>query len=167
MSRKTFKSKRIRHRREGREVTYLNEDGSVIPLASSPDKARNEKGELTVDYQTWYELRKEVIKQATYMADVPCSIKFSQLDCKDFGPVYLAETENSYGASEQPKNNLILEIAEVDYLQRLKALQVEMDEKYGPMLEPEGSTVEPDEDLKALAKTTNLANGLRLDLYYH
>lgn len=141
-------------------------DDKPIPMPPCPcDRYIKKDGvyQKTPEWETYCAARDEAIKLSTHEVEMPIKLQFAHIDSKDCSVVHTNQTEYAH----QKKNQAVLAIAEHEYLTKLRALQVEMDEKYGPMLEPEGSDVEPDEDLKSLAKETNLENSLRLDLYYH
>jgi hypothetical protein len=164
MTRKTYKSERIRHRLEDKICVYLDEDNNPIYLPDPPtDSARLSNSCYTEEYYEWLSLRKEAIKKATYMADIPVGLGFAALNCRDYESVFSSEMSISWGYTEQPKNKAVIAIARHEYMTKLRALQKEIDEKYGDMLEPENSTVAPSNELAKKAEEAEKENFF--DLY--
>jgi hypothetical protein len=173
MSRKTFKVNSVRYVKLDGKQHYGDADGNPIILPPQPDGVdryvRDSDGKydyntFTPEWKSWCEARDEARKLAAYVRDVPLSISFSHMDCKDGGPTFTNQEEYT----RQPKNQAILEVAQFEYLTKVRALQKEIREKFGPQLELKGSDVEPDEDLKKEVADIHAGTyDMFSDIYYH
>jgi len=167
MSRKTYKATRQRYAIINGKQTrkWADKDGNPLILPEPPEKRWNDDGP-TAAWVAYCEKSDEFRALATEEFDAPVGFIYAQFGCKDWNLIGSKQTENGYGMSKQPKNAALLAVATAEYQKRLHALQVEIDEKYGALMELEDSTVQPDEELKAQAEATGGWSNA-YGLFYH
>lgn len=162
--RKAFEVNRRRYIIVDGKREYADESNNPIILPPCPDKryARIDGVHTkTPEWADYCTARDEAINAATYKDTTPIKLQFAHIDSKNCSVVHTNQSE----FSRQPKTEAVLAIAQHEYLTRIHALQKELDEKYGSLLELEGSDVQPDEDLTK--KANEVPDTMFTDLYYH
>lgn len=116
MTRKTYKKEIVKTITVDGRKHYVDKEDNVLFLELAPVRG-------TKKHLEWIKKKKSFLKKALRTIDEPVGLKFASLDCVDFNAVCSKETVIKYGKSKQPKNRLILQIAQHEYLTKLRDLQ--------------------------------------------
>lgn len=142
-------------------------DGNDQPLILPPaPEKRWSNGKKTPEWEEFCNLRTKYYSLSKVIRSIPVGFEYAHLDCKDGDSIMSKETLVHYGYSTQPKNAAVLIAAKHEYLTKLRALQKEIDNKYGSQMEPESSTEIPSPQLQQQVEAIEKIGETFYEMYY-